>query len=206
MNQFGILEDDDTILANSMAQKEGITLRELQKEIDSLSRIKARDYPQHETNRERAVAKFRQFLHVRKAQCDEVIKQIAGDKVAKAEWEEYKSRSRLLAEKEADICQIGNIKEIAWVPGGGNPSRTEAGKVNGHYSIRVQFKDGSQKSLEVCSDWVENMFREDVLATVQRIGYEIREQLPTVKTVATKTKCAHTFGYVNVESEGQKIM
>ena len=139
MNKFGILEDDDNILAISMAQKEGITLRELQKEIDSLSQIKARDYPQHETNRERAVAKFRQCLHVRKAQCDKVIEQIAGDKVAKAEWEEYKSRSWQLAEKEADICQIGNIKEIAWVPSGGHPSRREAGKVVSVFSVSPAF-------------------------------------------------------------------
>ena len=212
---FGVVPDEQIPGdARYMADKTGITLGQLHDEIEMNIPTIAAEYPSHETNRDEAVLQFREAMRVRKGQCDQIIQEIGDNTTARAEWEEYKSRSRQLAESEADISQIGNIKEISWVPSTGRSGKLRGDRAGGHYSIRVEFKDGSLKSLEVCSDWVENMFREDIITTVQRIGYEIREKLITRKPEQTKegqsqdrnVKQGTNFGYVNVESEGKKIM
>ena len=114
---FGVVPDEQIPGdARYMADKTGITLGQLHDEIEMNIPVIAAEYSSHETNRDEAVTQFREAMRVRKGQCDQIIQEIGDNTTAKAEWEEYQSRSWQLAESEADISQIGNIKEISWVP------------------------------------------------------------------------------------------
>jgi hypothetical protein len=81
-----------------------------------------------------------------------------------------------LARLEADLRQIKNVKQIAWIPEKSETTGKRTQKtLKGMYQVKVLRQSGATGIVNVRTDWVEKNFIKAALGAVQRAAYQVLE-------------------------------
>ena len=107
------------------------------------------------------------------------------------------------ASLEASILMYDSVTDIAWVPDLPIPKKLNTLlPVYGQYIIRVKVENGGLVDVEATSDWMQDNYPAETLASIQRAAYQKLEKVETSETTDEKL----ITGFIVIEGEGPNFV